>query len=95
VIHHIVLFTLTDPANAPEAIERLRAMRGQIPALRGLRCGLNSVDKLGASDIVLITEHDDEAGLREYAADPIHQELIGWLTPLVASRAVVDTDNLG
>ena len=95
MIHHIVLFTLTDPENAPEAIQRLRAMRGQIPALRGLRCGLSSVNQSGASDIVLITEHDDEAGLREYAGDPVHRELIGWLTPLVASRAVVDTDNLG
>ena len=94
MIHHIVLFTLSDPANAPEAIERLKGMRGKIPALRGLRCGLSSNDKPGASDLVLITEHDDEAGLREYAADPVHQELIGWLSPLIAARAVVDTDNL-
>jgi len=95
VIHHIVLLTLNDPANAPEVLARLRAMRGQIPALRGLRCGVNSVDQPGASDIVLITEHDDEAGLSEYAGDPVHEELIEWFAPLIASRTVVDTDNLG
>ncbi|NQU36384.1 MAG: Dabb family protein [Actinobacteria bacterium] len=84
MIHHIVLLTLVDRADAPKAINGLRAMRGQIPALRALNCGLNTGDEPNASDIVLITEHDNEAGLAEYTSDPVHQALLSWLVPLIA-----------
>ena len=95
LLHHIVLFTLKDPAQAPLVVARLQSMRGQIPALVSLRCGVKSVDKPAASDVVLITEHADAQGLAEYASDPLHAQVLEWLAPMTAARAVIDTDNLG
>ena len=92
-LHHAVMFTLHDPADAAEAVERLRAMRGRIPSLLSLRAGAASGN--AAPHLILITEHADAAGLADYAAHPVHQELLGWIRPRIADRTVVDTVDLG
>jgi hypothetical protein len=95
VLTHVVLFTLTDSDDKPEALTRLRAMRGRIPSLLSLKCGGNSLTGPNASDIVLISEHADAAGLADYVEHPVHQELISWLRPRLSGRSVVDSTDLG
>lgn len=86
---HAVMFTLHDPADAPEAADRLRAMVGQIPPLLGLTAGTSASG--GAPHLLLVTRHADADGLRAYAEHPVHQELLGWIRPRIADRVVVDT----
>jgi Stress responsive A/B Barrel Domain len=89
---HAVMFTLHDSADAPEAAGRLRALVGQIPSLLGIQVG-TSAD--GTSPhVLLLTRHADEAGLGEYQEHPVHQELLAWIRPRIAGRAVVDTVDL-
>ena len=95
MLTHVVAFRLTDPDDVPEALHRLRAMRGQIPSLVDIRAGGNVNSSDAAYDVVLITEHDDAKGLSEYVEHPVHQELLGWLRPRIASRVVVDSEDLG
>ncbi len=94
-LHHVVMFRLQDPVDAAEAVDRLRAMSGRIPSLLSLRAGRATNSGEGAGDLVLITEHADAAGLADYAAHPVHQELLGWIRPRIADRTVVDTVDLG
>lgn len=94
MITHVVLFRFGNAGDVAGATDRLRGMQGRIPALRSVRAGSNSNTGPNAFDLVLITEHDDEAGLAEYLTDPHHRELGSWLADRISERAVVDTSDL-
>lgn len=90
VITHAVMMKFTDPADATEAVERLLAMNGRIPQLLSLQVMADTLGRDGAYDLVLLSTHDDEAGLIGYLEHPVHQDLLGWIRPRLAARAVVD-----
>lgn len=96
MITHVVLLGLTDADDCPEALDRLRALPAQIPELLTLRCGqaLASSAATGGLNLVLITEHANEAGLAGYQDHPVHKEFLEWIQPRLATRAAVDTDDL-
>lgn len=94
MISHIVLMTLFEPTDRAEVLSRLRALRGQIPTLVSLRCGTDCVAAPGSADIVLITEHDDAAGLAAYNSHPVHSEFVTWVKPRLSARTAVDADDL-
>jgi hypothetical protein len=84
------MMKLHDPADRIEAASRLRAMDGQIPDLLSVEVLLDSLGRSGAYDLVLRSTHTDERGLVAYLEHPVHQELLAWLRPRLAQRAVVD-----
>jgi hypothetical protein len=94
VITHVVMFKLADPADIPEALDRIRAMAGRIPSLESIAAGRDSSRGPAAFDAVLISKHEDSTALADYATDPIHQELLAWLKPRWTERAVVDSEDL-
>jgi len=94
MLTHMVAMRLTDPEDAPEAVQRLRAMRGHIPSLIDVRAGTNINPTEAAADVLLLTEHDDERGLADYQAHPVHQELLTWLGPRLRERVVVDSTDM-
>lgn len=88
MITHIVLIGLQDPADAQECADRLQAMTGRIDGLLSVRAG---VDFSGTGyHVALVTELRDRDALAAYAAHPVHLEVIEWIKPRVASRALVD-----
>ena len=93
MITHVVSYKFSDSADAPEGAARLRSMQGQIPSLLSLHCGYDSLGRDGAYDVVLVTEHEDEAGLQAYGDHPVHKEVQGWLLEHMVGRTVVDSDN--
>jgi hypothetical protein len=93
VLTHVVSFTFLDPADRVEARARLEALPPLIPALLSLRTGLDVLRDPGASDLVLITTHDDVAGLRAYQEHPVHEEFGAWVRPLLSSKTVVDFED--
>jgi hypothetical protein len=93
VITHVVSFTFVDRADREECRDRLEALVGPIDDLRSLTVGLDVVGDAGAADLVLITTHDDVAGLRGYQQHPVHQEFAAWLKPRITSRTVVDFES--
>lgn len=95
VLTHIVLFTLIDKNDADAVLERLRDLNSQIPSLISLRCGKNSIKKPHSWDIALVSEHADAAGLTDYVEHPVHVDLLEWLGPKLAGRAVVDSIDFG
>ena len=81
---------MTDPADTVEAVERLRNMEGQIPDLLTVEVLADDLGRDGAYDLVLRSTHQDAAGLVGYLEHPVHQDLLGWLRPRLAARAVID-----
>jgi hypothetical protein len=84
------MMKLHDPADRLEAATRLRDMEGRIPELLTVEVLVDDLGRPGAYDLVLRSTHVDEAGLTAYIAHPVHQDLLVWLRPRLADRAVVD-----
>jgi Stress responsive A/B Barrel Domain len=84
------MMKLHDPADRLEAATRLRAMEGRIPELLTVEVLVDDLGRPGAYDLVLRSTHADETGLTGYIAHPVHQDLLVWLRPRLADRAVVD-----
>lgn len=101
MIRHIVEFKLaaTDPAqrakDADGIREHLTALVGAIPGLRGMTVSpdLGLVDTHW--DVVLVSDHDDNAALEGYQAHPAHKEASAWVSTVVTDRAIVDFEMPG
>jgi hypothetical protein len=83
-VQHVVLFQF--PAPLSEEDERqMHAMVAEWPKAIGgftkLRLGvdLNEGERAQGYQYLLHSEHPDEAGLRAYQADPVHQEFSRWV----------------
>ncbi|MEZ5185157.1 MAG: Dabb family protein [Candidatus Nanopelagicales bacterium] len=90
MITHVVMMKLHDSTDRVEAVTRLRDLEGKIPELLSVEVLADTLGRTGAFDLVLRTTHDDEHGLLGYLEHPLHQELMVWLRPRLAERAVVD-----
>lgn len=88
MITHVVLLTLQDPDDAPEACERIRAMAGRIEGLESIEAGVNISG--GDHHLALLSRHTDRDALAHYATSPAHLELLDWLKPRLAGRAFAD-----
>ena len=93
MLTHVVSFTFTDAEDRHEAQARLEALPPYIEAIGSLTTGLDTVGDPGASHLVLITTHDDLAGLRAYQDHPVHQEFATWVVPRLSAKTVVDFES--
>ncbi|HSN06331.1 MAG TPA: Dabb family protein [Candidatus Angelobacter sp.] len=93
MLTHVVSFTFVEAEDRHEGRARLEALPAQIPAIRSLTTGLDVLGDAGAAHLVLVTTHDDVAGLRAYQQHPVHQEFGAWLAPRLAAKTVVDFES--
>ena len=93
MLTHVVSFTLTDPADAPEGAARIEALGPQIEAIRSIAAGVDMLGDPGAAHLVLISTHDDVEGLRAYQDHPVHQEFGAWIRARTAAKTVVDFES--
>lgn len=96
MITHVVLFKFkpADKERAlPEARTRLLGMLGKVPSLRAIEVGAHVGADSRASDLALITRHDDAAALAAYQVDPAHVEVKTWLGSVLESAHVVDFES--
>ena len=95
MLTHIVMWRFHDQADVDEAVSKLRGMVGKVAGANSIKVGRNRNESANAFELVLISEHDSPDALTTYAADPVHQDIVSWMSDRVATRAVVDTDSLG
>ena len=94
MIRHVVAFQLTAASDAERAAdisqmqERLNALVGVIPGLQtmSLKPDLGLVE--GHWDVVLISEHDDNAALEGYQEHPAHKEAGAFIRSVTTSERV-------
>lgn len=95
---HMIWWTMKPEAlgrsgreNAALIKAKLEALRGRIPELKALHAGLELLPgSTEEADLVLVTRHEDAAGLAAYAAHPEHQEIVALLKEAAASRKALD-----
>lgn len=93
MITHVVCFKLGSLDNAREARRRLMALRGVVPTLREIECGVDTSRGDRSWDLALITRFDDREGLKAYAAHPAHTAVVEWMRTVSKGAAVVDFDS--
>lgn len=97
-IRHIVTWGMAaeDPAtraaHAAEVVERLRGLDGVVESIRSLSVGVNALEIPGNSDVALVADFDDEAGLQAYQTHPAHQAVVGFIRSVTGARSAVDVE---
>lgn len=98
MLTHIVWWTFKPQAggrsgaeNAALVTAMLKDLRGRIPALKDLTVSATVLEaSTESAELVLVTRHDDAAGLAAYAAHPDHQKVAAVLKDAVATRNALD-----
>jgi hypothetical protein len=97
MLHHIVLFKLSETAgsnqrekNRQEVRRRLEELPSRIDVIRSLEVGLNIVQQERAFDVVLISTFDNLEDLEKYRVHPAHQEFVAFVSRIREQAASVD-----
>ncbi len=89
MIKHIVVWQMRDDVSDEQKQEmkrKLEALGGKISELRKIEVGIDS----GNGTMSLYSEFASEDDLLAYQMHSDHQSVVGFVKPLVASRAVCD-----
>lgn len=90
MIHHIVLWTLKNPADAPRFKALLDTCAQVVPGIHAFEVGIRS-DALEANvDVALVSVFADAAALDAYQKHPHHQAVAAELGTLRSERRVLD-----
>ena len=91
MVKHIVVYTLKEGVNKPEAIE---IVRSQLEPLVGVIPGLKHMEIRatfqGGMDYALYSEFESKEALEAYAVHPLHQEAKTHFFHLLGSRVAAD-----
>ena len=97
MIHHIVMFKLSDTPDArqkeahkQEVKERLERLPARIDVIRSMEVGLNVVAQARAFDVVLVSTFENLDDLEIYRVHPAHQEFVAYVTKIREQVASVD-----
>lgn len=90
MVKHIVMWTLKNKAEAPALKEAIEGMKGKVPTMVDVECGINYNPADAACDLVLISVHNSKEDLDAYQDDPIHGEVKKIVGAAVTARHVVD-----
>lgn len=96
MIRHLVMFTLASKDETQRATD-VAEVRGRLAALVGVIPGLRTISLepdlglvAGHFDVVLISDHDDNAALEAYQAHPSHVDASAFIRSVTSDRATVD-----
>jgi hypothetical protein len=95
VIRHVAVFSWKPDSPQGELAkwaDGLRALPGQVPALRSLTVGSDLVRGERSWDAAVVADVDDVEGLRTFLQHPAHQALTQISAPHVEQLVVVDFD---
>lgn len=71
--------------------ENLEALKDKIDVIVNIQVGLNFNDTDSASDVVLVSDFNNEADLNEYQNHPAHKAVgTAYVKPYVSERRVCD-----
>jgi hypothetical protein len=94
MIEHIVLFRWTEEASQEainSAVAELRKLKGKVPGIVDLSCGVNFCDRAKGYTHGLVVRLTDRAALEAYGPHPDHQRVVQkFLNPIRADVLALD-----
>lgn len=95
-IRHVVAFRMAAAdaesrvEHAARAAEKLNALVGDVPTLRTMSAGANTLFPGENWDLVLVADFDDADGLAAYNVHPAHREVAAYIGSVRSDRVAVD-----
>ena len=94
MVEHIVLFRWNDDASAEairRAVEELQDLKGKIPGIIDLTCGINFSDRARGFTHGLVVRLKDRAALDAYGPHSEHQRVVhDFIAPIRADILAMD-----
>jgi quinol monooxygenase YgiN len=90
MIHHVVLWTLKDPAEAPRFKALLDRCAGLVPGMQAFEVAIRAEGLEANVDVALISAFADAAAFEAYQNHPEHQAVAAQLGPMRSERRVLD-----
>lgn len=90
MIHHIVMWTLRDPLDAPRFKALLDGCVALVPGITRFEVGIRSAGLEASADVVLVSAFADAAALAAYQGHPQHLAVAAELGPMRRERQVLD-----
>lgn len=90
MIKHIVMFTLQDPANAPQVKALLDSCKDLVPGIHEFEVGIKTEGLEASADVVLVSTFADAAALAAYQPHPHHQSVVAQIRGMASGRQVLD-----
>ncbi|MGC9560573.1 Dabb family protein [Brachymonas sp.] len=90
MIKHIVIWTLHNPADAPEVQRLLEGCRHLLPGIVTLEAGIRTEGLEANADVVLYSVFDTRETLDAYQVHPAHMAVKARIKELAAGRVVLD-----
>lgn len=90
MIHHIVLWTLKEPSDAPRFKALLDRCAGLVPGMHGFEVAIRAEGLEANVDVALVSAFADATALEAYQNHPEHQEVAALLGPMRSERRVLD-----
>ncbi|MBF9016437.1 MULTISPECIES: Dabb family protein [unclassified Oceanispirochaeta] len=90
MVKHVVMWTLKDKDDAPKLKAAIENMKGKVPSMVDVECGINYNLSDISCDLVLISVHRSKEDLDAYQDDSIHGEVKKIVKAAASARYVVD-----
>lgn len=90
MIHHIVIWSLNDAADAPRFKALLDGCANLVPGMQRFEVGIRTQGLEANADVVLVSSFADAAALDAYQNHPEHQAVARQLGAMRRERHVVD-----
>lgn len=91
-LHHVVMWGLNDPAEAPRFKALLDSCKSLVPGMLQFDVGIRQDDLEANVDVLLVSRFADRAALEAYLHHPHHQAVAAQLGPMRKTRHVLDHD---
>jgi quinol monooxygenase YgiN len=92
MIRHIVMWTLKNPADAPQFKAQLDTCIDLVPGMRRFEVATRTPELDANCDVVLYSEFESVASLAAYQKHPHHQKISTGLSALRDTRSVLDCE---
>lgn len=92
MIHHVVMWGLNDPAEAPRFKALLDSCNNVVPGMLQFDVGIRQPDLEATADVLLVSRFADRAALDAYLQHPHHKAVAAQLGPMRKTRHVLDHD---
>ena len=93
MIRHVAVFRFTPEFGAEDRehwMSLLRALPDQIPELRSMSVGVDTLHGPSSYELAIVADFDDLEGLAAYTGHPAHAEVLRISGPVKTSLATVD-----
>ncbi len=93
MIRHIVVVKLPDDVREEaqaRIAEGMAPLPAKLPVIKYMDVGINISKSPKAHDVAIVLDFEDEAGLKEFAVDPDHKALVGYIRKTAEQISIVD-----